>query len=149
MENKIILSMKESDRFHVRLTSPTAGTTDYEKLHNLPEINGIPLVGDLTAIDLRIVSENTLEGWDEDRLYVPKAGEICIYTDTAQIKIGDGEVPITDLPFIGKSDYDKLLQELHEHVNDTSTHVSKQDRDFWDNKLNYQIVDDELILTRQ
>lgn len=127
-----------------------AGTyeNDYEKLTNLPQINGVDFIGNQTSESLYIVSENTSAGWNEKSLYVPKHGEICVFTDIAQIKIGDGSVPIIDLPFINQAYYDEIMAELHNHVNDMSMHVSVEDRKRWDNKLNYYVESDNLIFTR-
>ena len=135
----------------LELTSVTpivAGTSNYERLKNLPQINGVTLIGNKTSADLHLVSENTSAGWDAERLYVPKAGEICVFSDTGKIKIGDGVVPVVDLPFIAQSDYDAVMDELHEHTQKYQIHVSPTDRERWDNKLNYEINDGELIFNR-
>lgn len=135
----------------LELTSTTpiiAGTSNYERLKNLPQINGVTLIGNKTSADLHLVSENTSAGWDEDRLYIPKAGEICVFSDTGKIKIGDGVVPVVDLPFISQSDYDAVMDELHEHTQNYQIHVSPEDRERWNNKLNYEIVGGELIFNR-
>lgn len=135
----------------LELTSATpivAGTSNYERLKSLPQINGVTLIGNKTSADLHLVSENTSAGWDAERLYVPKAGEICVFSDTGEIKIGDGVVPIVDLPFIAQSDYDAVMDELREHTQNYQIHVSLTDRERWDNKLNYEIVEGELIFNR-
>ena len=135
----------------LELTSATpivAGTSNYERLKSLPQINGVTLIGNKTSADLHLVSENTSAGWDAERLYVPKAGEICVFSDTGEIKIGDGVVPVVDLPFIAQSDYDAVMDELREHTQNYQIHVSLTDRERWDNKLNYEIVEGELIFNR-
>lgn len=135
----------------LELTSATpivAGTSNYERLKNLPQINGVTLIGNKTPADLHLVSENTSAGWDEDKLYIPKAGEICVFSDTGKIKIGDGVVPVVDLPYISQSDYDAVMDELREHTQNYQIHISPEDRERWNNKLNYEIVDGELIFNR-
>lgn len=135
----------------LELTSATpivTGTSNYERLKSLPQINGVTLIGNKTSADLHLVSENTSAGWDAERLYVPKAGEICVFSDTGEIKIGDGVVPVVDLPFIAQSDYDAVMDELREHTQNYQIHVSLTDRERWDNKLNYEIVEGELIFNR-
>lgn len=135
----------------LELTSATpivAGTSNYERLKNLPQINGVTLIGNKTPADLHLVSENTSAGWDAEKLYVPKAGEICVFSDTGKIKIGDGVVPVVDLPYISQSDYDAVMDELHEHTQNYQIHVSPEDRERWNNKLNYEIVGGELIFNR-
>lgn len=145
------LDCKLNQSTTLELTSATpimAGTSNYERLKNLPQINGVTLIGNKTPADLHLVSENTSAGWDEDRLYIPKAGEICVFSDTGKIKIGDGVVPVVDLPYIAQSDYDAVMDELHEHTQNYQIHVSPEDRERWNNKLNYEIVGGELIFNR-
>ena len=127
---------------------PIAGTKNYENLINKPSINGVVLLGDQTSADLNIVSENTSEGWAQMPLYVPKKGEICLYSDTASIKIGDGSVPLADLPSIGSGDYRTVMNALERHMQDQTIHVSREDRERWNAKLNYDTVGEELIFTR-
>lgn len=159
MEDKLTLTLQDQntlsiemadDRlgFDLQMTAPSVGTSNYERLKNLPQINGVQLIGNKTSADLHLVSENTSAGWDEDRLYIPKAGEICVFSDTGKIKIGDGVVPVVDLPFIAQSDYDAVMDELHEHTQNYQIHVSPEDRERWNNKLNYEIVGGELIFNR-
>ena len=137
------------------------GVSDYNDLTNKPAINGVTLSGDMSTQDLQIVSENTTAGWNSNPQYLPKKGEICIYTDymTIQddmgrdvtypgIKIGDGNSYLIDMPFVGDETRYLLLRRLQEHENDAVAHVTQQDRDFWNNKLNYDVTGETLILTR-
>ena len=137
------------------------GVSDYNDLTNKPAINGVTLSGDMSTQDLQIVSENTMAGWNSNPQYLPKKGEICIYTDymTIQddmgrdvtypgIKIGDGNSYLIDMPFVGDETRYLLLRRLQEHENDAVAHVTQQDRDFWNNKLNYDVTGETLILTR-
>lgn len=130
------------------LASPLAGTTNYEKLYNRPQINGIALSGDQTAVDLGLVSENTQAGWNGMPEYIPKAGEICLYTDTGKAKIGDGKVPIVDLPFLCTDDLNAVWGALNDHTQNTSLHVSAADRERWNNKLNLSMNEETLVLNR-
>lgn len=159
MEDKLTLTLQDQSNlsidmadnppgFELQMTVPSAGTSNYERLKNLPQINGVTLIENKTPADLHIVSENTSAGWDEDRLYIPKSGEICVFSDTGKIKIGDGVVPVVDLPYIAQSDYDAVMDELHEHTQNYQIHVSSEDRERWNNKLNYEIVGGELIFNR-
>lgn len=43
---------------------------------------------------------DTLENWKKAKNFIPYKGEICIYSDGPQMKIGDGETKINDLPFV-------------------------------------------------
>lgn len=139
----------------------TATIGNYESLLNKPQINGVELSGNMTAQDLYIVSENTTEGWNSNPQYLPKAGEICVYTDymTIQddlgndivcpgIKVGDGNSYLIDMPFVGAETRYLLLQRIRAHEENMTIHVSAADREFWNNKLNYDAVGEELILTR-
>ena len=160
METKLTLNLQAqkplsldladgAQTFDLTMTTPVAGgTSNYERLSHLPQINGVTLSGNKTSSDLNIVSENTAAGWENTPLYIPKAGEICVYSDTAQIKIGDGVVPIVDLPFIGQRDYETIVDALREHIENQVIHVSAEDRARWDNKLNYEIIDDNLIFNK-
>lgn len=124
------------------------GARNYENLTNKPQINGVELRGNKTPYDIGLISENTTAGWALNPTYVPRRGEICLYTDTQYVKIGDGEVPVVDLPYIESSYVGELEDRLDTHVNNTAKHVSAADRTFWDNKLNYRIQDETLILNR-
>ena len=134
---------------------------DYNLLVNKPQINGATLTGNKTSEDLYIVSENTTAGWNENPQYLPKKGEICVYTDyqTAQddmgntlvfqgIKIGDGNSYLIDMPFVGEEDRYLILRRLQQHENNTAMHLQPGEREFWNNKLNYDVTNEELILTR-
>lgn len=134
---------------------------DYNKLINKPQINGVELSGNVSLQDLYIVSENTRAGWSDNPQYLPKAGEICVYTDymTIQddigrditypgIKIGDGNAYLIDLPFVGDETRYLLLKRIQEHENNTDLHIQPGERTLWNNKLNYDVENEDLILTR-
>lgn len=93
--------------------------------------------------------------------FIPFDGEIIIYKDkniketvnpdTGQIirqyvpgiKIGDGQTTLYDLPFV--SDIDAQL--IIDHINNTDIHVTLQEKEFWNNKLNYDssTVSEEIL----
>lgn len=95
-----------------------------------------------------LISENTTDGWAAMPLYVPKDGEFCIYSDIHELKIGDGQVPIVDLPFVGHHETQAVNDALMQHINNTAVHVTQDDRDFWDAKLNCGTAGETLIFTR-
>jgi hypothetical protein len=132
----------------IELSTSYAGTTDYEKLKNKPSINGVVLIGDKTSVDLNIVSENTESGWAGTPTYVPKNGEICLYTDTGKIKIGDGSVCLVDLPFIGDTAVDEVKELLRKHIEDQNIHVTQEEKNFWNAKLNYDVNGEILTFNR-
>ena len=143
-------------------SSAGSGTSDYSKLTNLPFINDVLLKGHLTNADLKIVSEDTVDGWNKNCLYVPKLGEVVIYTDrnhyvdddgndvvAPDIKIGDGHVPVVDLPFLSNAFNGDVKQTLINHTSNSDVHVSENDRARWDAKLNYRANGETLIFTTE
>ena len=103
------------------------------------------------------VSENSTEGWSTMPSYVPKNGEICIYTDYYKqedsedvypaIKIGDGKSYLADLPFIEEGSQKQIMNELQNHFNNSDIHVTPEEKNFWNNKLNYNLSNENLIFT--
>lgn len=109
-------------------------TRNYEKLDNRPQINGVTLTGNQTAGDLLLVRRGTRQEWDDQRDYIPLAGQIIIYTDYPDIerpsmKVGDGKAYLIDLPFLSEG-------------------VTLADRQIWSNKLNCELIGEELIFNR-
>lgn len=139
----------------------STGIINYDGAINKPQINGVELKGNMSLSDLYIVSENTKAGWAANPQYLPKQGEICIYTDYTvvtddqgrtltypEIKIGDGNAYLVDLPFISDSSRYRVLQKLQEHADNMDLHLRPGEREFWNNKLNYDVSGEDLILTR-
>ena len=112
---------------------------------------------------IRIVSRgnanlymNTTANWNRQPTYIPKRGDIIVYSDhdtviedgeekiVPGIKIGDGMAYCIDLPFVT----DSLAKRLLGHINNSAIHVSAEDRAFWDNKLNCDVDGEELYLNR-
>ena len=108
---------------------------------------------------------DTTENWNNARGFIPLAGEVIVYTDyetktwtveeygeevmkTAlipNIKIGDGNAYVQDLPFVDTNLRDTLM----EHINNQDIHVTLQEKLFWNNKINvddaYEQIHEELI----
>ena len=98
--------------------------------------------------------------WNGRTGYVPEQGAIIIYSDYKHkvvdgqivdvpgIKIGNGNAYVQDLAFIG----DDLANVLYSHIMDTAIHITPQERDFWNNKLNVddnaEVVSNTLIFNR-
>lgn len=125
-------------------------------------------------IDARIqLKRDTTENWNNARGFVPREGEVIIYTDyetktytveeygetvtkTVQIpniKIGTGNAYVQDLPFVDEQTRDILM----EHINNHDIHVTLQDKLFWNNKVNIddayaqiygELEDETLIFNR-
>lgn len=150
------------DQFNSVMENITkVSTGNYEDLANKPQINGVSLTGNQSSQDLYLVSENTTAGWNSNPMYLPKKGEICVYTDYTtvtddqgrtitypEIKIGDGNSYLIDLPLASASARYFLMNKLQEHIDDTSVHIQPGERQFWNNKLNYDVSGEDLILTR-
>ena len=132
---------------------------DYNTLRNIPTINGVPVRGDLSYVDLFLAKEsiNTKEYWDSNLSYIPAYGEIVIYTDRTVvdnlpypgIKIGDGDAYLVDLPFLGDEQHAQLASLINNHINNTDIHVTAAEKTFWNNKLNCDVDNGNLIFSRQ
>ena len=110
--SRLNLSMAKQDALSVAVQPGQGGSRDYNRLINRPQINGITLTGDQTFADLGLISENTAAGWRGMPQYVPRHGEICLYSDTGQMKVGDSTTPVADLPFINETDIQTIREEL-------------------------------------
>lgn len=116
----------------------------------------------MDTIPARIrVTRDTTANWNAVRDFVPLRGEVIIYTDHGQIqddfgntinvpgiKIGDGSAYLIDLPFVNDDVRYQILTELREHSGNTDIHVTQNEKNFWNNKLNYTINNGNLILNR-
>ena len=107
------------------------------------------------------VRRDTTANWDSRRAFIPLRGEVIIYTDHDQIqddfgnwidvpgiKIGDGSAYLIDLPFVGADVRYQILEELRDHSGNTEIHVTPREKEFWNNKLNCQVVNGNLIFNR-
>lgn len=106
------------------------------------------------------ISYGTREYWNSQIGYIPKQGEIIIYSDyrtkevngqmvnVPGIKIGEGLGYVQDLPFIDED----LANTLWNHILDTAIHVTPQEKDRWNNKLNVddyaEVINGSLIFNR-
>ena len=116
----------------------------------------------METLKARILARrDTTENWNRKRNFIPLRGEVIIYTDAGQmeddfgntinvpkIKIGDGLAYLIDLPFVGNDVRYQILRELRDHSENALIHVSTEDREFWNNKLNYTMSGETLILNR-
>lgn len=85
----------------------------------------------------------TKEYWNNNPLIIPAKGELIVYTDYSskeidgetvyipRMKIGDGQVVVCDLPFVG-DDIELLIQA---HILDDDLHLRYGERQFWNNKV--------------
>lgn len=104
------------------------------------------------------VSRDLTENWNRYPNFIPKRGEVIIYEDHRKmtdefgveknipgVKIGDGNGYLIDLPFTDDGLRLELLAILHDHASNAAIHVTPEDKEFWNKKLNYEIVGDKLI----
>ena len=98
------------------------------------------------------------EEWDSDISIISEKNVLYIYTDYKTIekdgqqillpglKIGDGKAFLIDLPFVGGSNNDILEKQILDHINDNIIHVNLEEKNFWNNKLNYELSEDENLI---
>ena len=126
------------------------------------------------TINTRIQQKHDItENWDNAVGFIPKAGEIIIYDDydirtytieengetvekatlIPNMKIGTGNAYVQDLPFVDDRTRDILLN----HIRNLDIHVTLEDKEFWDNKVNIEdayaqvnhcLEDETLVFTR-
>lgn len=67
------------------------------------------------------------------------------------LKIGDGTTYLIDLPFVNDTSKGSELEQLIlDHINNKVIHISAEERNFWNNKLNLLLQPDTqtLVLNR-
>lgn len=138
--------------FHIRLN----GSDNQGIRLNELETMRIRMISPASGSFSGKISIDTTAGWQQKLTYIPGKGEIVIFSDRNTvdnidypgIKIGDGLAYVVDLPFFGDDESARILGIISTHVNDTSVHVSPEDRAFWNAKLNYEAVGETLVFTR-
>lgn len=104
---------------------------------------------------------DTTAGWNSNPSFIPKCGEMVVYSDYQErtdahgdiyyipgIKVGDGTTYLIDLPFVNDSISEDIIAILESHINNTDIHVSTEEKQLWNNKLNCTINNEELIFNR-
>ena len=99
------------------------------------------------------VKYDTTANWNAAVGYIPPIGEIIIYEDymvegdqnIPNFKVGDGSTYVQDLPFTAS-----ISQEVLDHINNNLIHVSSEDRNNWNHKIDCydEVIGEELILYR-
>ena len=98
----------------------------------------------------------TTSEWELQPTFVPERGEFIVYTDRTVIdgvaysgvKIGDGGAYVVDLPFVGDDVATVIVTQINDHVFNSDIHVSPAEKQFWDNKLNYDLQGETLIFDK-
>lgn len=132
---------------------PAPPIRSYERLEDLPQINGVTLIGNMSSSDLGIVYDDTTQNWNDQVGFIPPKGAIIVYSDYAtkdgvdipNFKVGDGLAYLVDLPFVG----DDLRLTLMGHLQNTTIHITAAEREKWDNKVSCAVTEidtDEYLL---
>ena len=116
--------------------------------------NTIELINPVGMGSSTKVTVNTVENWETKTSYIPKKGEIVVYSNRnvvdnvsyPGVKIGDGLAYVVDLPFVGDDVADRITDLLNNHINDSSIHVTQAEKSYWNNKLDCKVEEDNLIL---
>lgn len=156
MGNNLKCSVRRSTEINTSLSTKTVSvqigknnyiTADHAKLKNLDYANS-------GHTGFAGIEMNTTAYWNSQLDYRPPEGMLVIYTDYQSyeddqgnivyvpgFKIGDGNAYLIDKPFVGEAD-SKLLQE---HIEDIGVHIQPGEREFWNNKLNYNEPEGDLL----
>lgn len=108
-------------------------------------------------------SSDFKSNWDAIQYrFIPADGEIIVYKDfkvtlvhndstgedeptyTPAIKIGNGMDYLGDLKYLSQDE----MESLNSHLANTEIHVTREDKEFWNNKLNYDLDESRLIFNR-
>lgn len=110
-----------------------------------------------------IYYSKTKSEWNSDRDFMSQKNVLYIYSDYKSIerdgeqilipglKIGDGTTYLIDLPFVNDTSRGSELEQLIlDHINNKVIHISAEERNFWNNKLNLLLQPDTqtLVLNR-
>ena len=148
---KVELSKIEVDRITGQFTASSVpvSTLDHAQLGNLDYQNS-------GHTGFAGIEFGTTAHWASRPEYRPAKGMLVVYTDYAQsidpetgvtiyypgIKIGDGNVYLADIQFVG----DNILAKLDDHIADNVRHITAEERERWNNKLNYDEPTADLLI---
>ena len=98
---------------------------------------------------------NTTAVWQTKINFIPPRGMIIVYSDRnvidgiayPGIKIGDGLAYVVDLPFVGDDILNQVVSALNQHIADQVAHVTQEERNYWNNKLNAELDGENLVLS--
>lgn len=113
--------------------------------------------------DNLIYYAKTTAQWNSDLTKIVEKNVLYIYTDYRVIKkddkdywmpglkLGDGTSYLIDLPILNDEEDSEFNQLVRDHLNNNIIHITPEERNFWNNKLNYQqgIQNEILVLNRQ
>ena len=110
--------------------------------------------------DKLIYHTKTVEEWNINPNLISEKDVLYIYSDYKKkqkdgkeivipgIKMGDGKGYLIDLPFLNdiNSTFEQILMD---HIDNDVVHITQMEREFWNNKLNLSLSDENLILNRR
>lgn len=134
-----------------------------DKVQALVELGGedatLMTAADKEKLDALGVLYGSTAHWEENDI-VPQSGVIVIYSDykTVEIdgqsilvpgmKVGDGKKSLSTIPFVGV----KTELQVLNHIADEVRHITQEEREKWNNKINIDESDIEenenLIINR-
>ena len=84
-------------------------------------------MADKTLITRIINKHDTQTNWAKAVNFIPKAGEVIVYTDLHKVKVGDGTTTISALPFIDDKDLSNYVteSELSSTISETVSTLNK------------------------
>ena len=80
------------------------------------------------TLKTRIINKHdTQANWAKAVNFIPKAGEVIVYTDLHKVKVGDGTTKVSALPFIDNIDLSDYIteSELSSTISETVSTLSK------------------------
>lgn len=100
---------------------------------------------DGTIKRLSVTHIDTTANWNAQRTLIGQEGHIYVYSDhdtvdgqnIPGIKIGDGLGYLIDAPFV-----DSNTSTVLNHINNTTVHITQEEREFWNNKVRCYSDDD-------
>lgn len=130
---------------------------DWDRIYNAPEIPTKLSQLD-NDIDISNIESGTTEYWNNRIGYIPRLNSIIVYTDydvvvedgvsryVPNIKIGTGNAYVQDLVFVNDGVRERVLN----HISDNVIHITEQERELWNSKLNLseEIINETLVFTR-
>ena len=128
------------------------------------EPNGVATLDETGAIPQSQLENSIRYGktadWNSELSFIPKKGQIIVYSDRGKVnngeqevdvpgfKVGDGLAYLVDLPFVGDDQVQTIMGLLRVHTDNKDIHVTLEEKEFWNNKLNYVLSDENLVLNR-
>lgn len=93
----------------------------------------------------------TKQEWLQQSFVVSERNQIYVYAQnnkndnnmiSARIKIGDGNTILANLPFVDSA----TKQLLDNHINNLNIHTSLEEKNFWNNKINFSEVQNNTLI---